>query len=317
MNLSKIGALYYHHSTETFSSFTPHFKEQRANIMNKQDKGQEQFEFQSFGLKGKTILFCLLSIALMFLDHRTTYLRLPKYYLEEIIHPLSLIAEAPYRGLERLRQWYTEKEELLQRIATLEEKELYLAYETQQMAALTAENRRLRLLLQSSSKLDHSTIIAQLININSDPYRHIVLLNRGAIQGVKENLPVLNNFGIVGQTISVSPSSSKVILITDPHHSLPVEVNRNGIRGIANGNGKLNEIEISNIAFDDDVKVGDLLVTSGLDERFPQGYPVAVIKTITVDSTGYFAKIIATPTAKLDRIREVLILTPGEYNGLP
>ena len=285
--------------------------------MDKQDKGQEQFEFQSFGLKGKTILFCLLSIALMFLDHRTSYLRLPKYYLEEIIHPLSLIAEAPYRGIERLKQWYTEKEELLQRIATLEEKELYLAYETQQMAALTAENRRLRLLLQSSSKLDHSTIIAQLININSDPYRHIVLLNRGANQGVEENLPVLNNLGIVGQTISVSPSSSKVILITDPHHSLPVEVNRNGIRGIANGNGKLNEIEISNIAFDDDVKVGDLLVTSGLDERFPQGYPVAVIKTITVDSTGYFAKIIATPTAKLDRIREVLILTPGEYDDLP
>ncbi len=279
--------------------------------MDKQDKGQEQFDFHHFGLKGKAVFFCLFSIALMFLDHRTDFLRLPKYYLEEVSYPLSLIAESPSRTLNSLQDWYTEKEELLQRIETLEEKELYLAYETQQMAALTAENKRLRLLLQSSSKLEHSTIIAELININSDPYRHIVMLNQGASQGVEENLPVLNNFGVVGQTISVSPSSSKVILLTDPHHSLPIEVNRNGIRGIANGNGKLNEIEISNIAFDDDVKVGDLLVTSGLDERFPQGYPVAVIKTITVDSTGYFAKIIATPTAKLDRIREVLILSKG------
>lgn len=284
--------------------------------MDKQDKGQEQFDFHNFGLKGKAVFFCLFSIALMFLDHRTDFLRYPKYYLEEISHPLSLIAESPSRALNRLQDWYTEKEILLQRIETLEEKELYLAYETQQMAALTAENRRLRLLLQSSSKLEHSTIIAELININSDPYRHIVMLNQGASQGVEENLPVLNNLGIVGQTISVSPSSSKVILLTDPHHSLPIEVNRNGIRGIANGNGKLNEIEISNIAFDDDVKVGDLLVTSGLDERFPQGYPVAIIKTITVDSTGYFAKIIATPTAKLDRIREVLILSNGGENEL-
>lgn len=279
--------------------------------MDKQDKSQEQFDLHHFGLKGKAVFFCLFSIALMFLDHRTDFLRLPKYYLEEISYPLSLIAESPSRTLNTLQDWYTEKETLLQRIETLEEKELYLAYETQQMAALTAENRRLRLLLQSSSKLEHSTIIAELININSDPYRHIVMLNQGASQGVEENLPVLNNFGIVGQTISTSPSSSKVILLTDPHHSLPIEVNRNGIRGIANGNGKLNEIEISNIAFDDDVKVGDLLVTSGLDERFPQGYPVAIIKTITVDSTGYFAKIIATPTAKLDRIREVLILSNG------
>lgn len=284
--------------------------------MDKQNKGQEQFDFHSFGLKGKAVFFCLFSIALMFLDHRTDLLRLPKYYLEEISHPLSLIAESPSRAFNTLQNWYTEKETLLQRIETLEEKELYLAYETQQMAALTAENKRLRLLLQSSSKLEHTTIIAELININSDPYRHIVLLNQGASQGVKENLPVLNNFGIVGQTVSVSPSSSKVILLTDPHHSLPIEVNRNGIRGIANGNGKLNEIEISNIAFDDDVKVGDLIVTSGLDERFPQGYPVAIIKTITVDSTGYFAKIIATPTAKLDRIREVLILSNGGLNEL-
>ena len=280
--------------------------------MNKQDKTQEQFEFQSFGLKGKVIFFCLLSIILMFFDRRTDYLKLPKYYLEEITYPLSLIAQTPIRSINNLKDWYTEKEELLQKIATLEEKELYLSYETQQMAALTSENKRLRLLLQSSSKLDHNTIIAELIQINSDPYRHIVILNQGTDQGITENLPVLNNLGIIGQTDSSSHSRSSVILITDPHHSLPIEINRNGIRGIANGTGKLNEIEVTNIAFDDDVKVGDLLVSSGLDQRFPQGYPVAIIKTITVDSTGYFAKIIATPTVKLDRIREVLILTEGE-----
>lgn len=280
--------------------------------MNKQDKTQEQFEFQRFGLKGKVIFFCLLSIMLMFFDRRTDYLKLPKYYLEEVIYPLSLIAEMPIKGFNNLQDWFTDKEILLQKIATLEEKELYLSYETQQMAALTSENKRLRLLLQSSSKLDHNTIIAELIQINSDPYRHIVILNQGTDQGITENLPVLNNLGIIGQTDSSSNSRSSVILITDPHHSLPIEINRNGIRGIANGTGKLNEIEVTNIAFDDDVKVGDLLVSSGLDQRFPQGYPVAIIKTITVDSTGYFAKITATPTVKLDRIREVLILTEGE-----
>src|SRR5699024_5051170 len=110
--------------------------------MDKQDKGQEQFDFHSFGLKGKAVFFCLFSIALMFLDHRTDFLRVPKYYLEEISYPLSLIAESPSRTLNSLQDWYTEKEVLLQRIETLEEKELYLAYETQQMAALTAENKR-------------------------------------------------------------------------------------------------------------------------------------------------------------------------------
>lgn len=279
--------------------------------MNKQDKNQEQFEFRSFSLKSKAIFLCAFSIMLMFFDRRTDYLKLPKYYLEEITYPLSIIAEMPIKSFQSLQNWFTEKEALLQRIETLEEKELYLSYETQQMAALTSENKRLRLLLQSSSKLERDTIIAELIQINSDPYRHIVILNQGTDQGVTENLPVLNNLGIIGQTYSSSLSRSSVILITDPHHSLPIEVNRNGIRGIANGTGKLNEIEITNIAFDDDVKVGDLLVSSGLDQRFPQGFPVAIVKTITIDSTGYFAKIIATPTVKLDRIREVLILTEG------
>ncbi len=273
---------------------------------------QTKFDFYSLKLKSKAIFFSLLSILLMFMDHRTEYLHAPKYYLGAAIYPLARIAESPANALRSFQDWKRSKSELIQKIEALEKKELYLSYETQQMAALMAENRRLRMLLQSSAKLGYSTIIAELINITSDPYRHIVTLNQGENQNITRNLPVLNNNGIIGQTIETSPYSSKAILITDPHHSLPIEVNRNGIRGIATGNGKLNEIDVSNIAFDDDVKVGDLLVTSGLDERFPAGYPVAVVKTITVDSTGYFARIVATPTAKLDRIREVLILMDEE-----
>lgn len=264
-------------------------------------------------LKVKTLLLCLFSLFLMAIDHRTEKLTPIRYVGSYLTAPLHKIAEVPSNFFSAIKHWVRDKDALIQEINALKKRELYLSYETQKMASLTAENNRLRLLLKSSVRIDEPTLIAKLVNISTDPYRHIITLNQGEREQITVNLAVLNSDGIIGQIIEANPHYSQAILITDPHHSLPVEINRNGVRGLAMGNGKLNQIDIRNISIEDDVRVGDLLVTSGLGGRFPHGYPVATITSIDVDSTGYFAKIIATPTANLDRIREVLvILNPQE-----
>lgn len=244
----------------------------------------------------------------MTIDHRTDWLVPLKSSGGAMLYPLQKSAELPHNLYESFNLWIKDRNELTNELDTLRKRNLYLAYETQKMASLTAENNRLRLLLKSSVRINEPTLITKLINISSDPYRHIITLNQGEKEGIKPHQAILNNDGIIGQIIEVNPFSSRAILITDPHHSLPVEVNRNGIRGIAMGNGKMTQLEIKNIAIEDDVRVGDLLITSGLGGRFPDGYPVATITSIEVDSTGYFAKIEATPTTNLDRIREVLVI---------
>lgn len=272
--------------------------------------------------KIKALFFCLISLVLIFIDQRTTYLEKPKYYLNSLTYPLMMIAKIPNDITSSIENWFVSKDTLKKRIKELENRELYLSYELQKLATVTAENRRLRLLLRSSTTLDHSTNTAELISTAQDPYRHLIILNQGASANIKNHSPILNNNGIIGQIIELSPFSSKAILITDSHHSLPIEINRNGVRGLANGTGKINQLDIKNIPYSDDIEIGDLIVTSGLDGLFPHGFPVATIDTIALDATGYYAKISATPTANLERIREVLIITPEglpflEFNDLP
>ncbi|MDG9729888.1 rod shape-determining protein MreC [Ignatzschineria sp. RMDPL8A] len=261
-------------------------------------------------MKMKALFFCLFSLLLIFLDHRTAYLESIKYYLNGAVYPLQATAKTPGDVTRVVKSWFEDRSELIKQIEALENRELYLSFELQKMSTVIAENRRLRLLMRSSVNVEHPTTTAELLNITSDPYRHLIMLNQGERQEIHNNSPILNNSGIIGQIIEISPFSSKAILITDPHHSLPIEVNHNGVRGIASGNGKINQLDVTNIPYSDDLKVGDLLVTSGLDGIFPHGYPVATIDSIDIDSTGFFAKITATPTANLERIREVLVLQP-------
>ncbi|ACE86156.1 rod shape-determining protein MreC [Cellvibrio japonicus Ueda107] len=178
----------------------------------------------------------------------------------------------------------------------------------QQMASLAAENVRLRQLLNASEMLQDSVLIAELIGVSPNPLSHKVMINRGSSAGVFKGQPVLDAFGLMGQVVEVSNESSTVLLISDATHAIPVQVNRNGVRVIAEGTGDLNRLSLRHVSANTDIREGDLLVSSGLGERFPVGYPVAEVERVVRDPGKAFLTVTARPMAKLDRSRHLLLV---------
>jgi len=174
---------------------------------------------------------------------------------------------------------------------------------------------RLRALLNSSALLRDDVLVAELIGVSPDPVRHQLVLNKGETDGVFVGQPLIDANGLMGQVVEVSAGHSRALLITDATHSIPVQVNRNGVRAIAEGTGALGTLESHHVSATTDIQEGDLLISSGLGGRFPVGYPVAVVSQIERDPGRAFARILAVPSAALDRSRHVLLVfttDPGQ-----
>ena len=144
--------------------------------------------------------------------------------------------------------------------------------------------------------------------VDNNPYSHQIVINKGAINGVFEGQPVLDDKGIVGQIMQVSSTNSRVLLIADVTHAIPVRVARNNVRLIVSGSGSLDELLIQHVAHSSDLKIGDILISSGLGNIFPEGYPVATITSIIRDESRPFPQIRAKPIAQLDRLKYLLLL---------
>ncbi|HEY7841920.1 MAG TPA: rod shape-determining protein MreC, partial [Gammaproteobacteria bacterium] len=177
------------------------------------------------------------------------------------------------------------------------------------------ENRRLRELLESSIQLRERVLVAELLAVEMEPFRRQVVINKGRREGAYDGQPVVDAGGIMGQIIHVGPFSSTVLLITDPSHALPVQVNRNGLRAIAVGTGRDNVLLLEHLPTNADIKRGDLVVSSGLGHRFPRGYPVGTIADIGLEPGESFARVEVTPSAQLGRSREVLLVWPQRIEG--
>jgi rod shape-determining protein MreC len=254
------------------------------------------------------VVLALLSVTLMVLDHRMHHLETVRATLSIVVYPVQYLADLPIRVNQWTRETLAERSSLLAENRRLTEEHLLLRARLQQFEALTAENARLRALLGSSQKVDDRVLIAELSSVDLDPYKHEVVLNKGTMDGTFIGQAVLDAHGVMGQLTKVGPISSTAMLITDPSHALPVQFVRTGIRTIAVGTGKLSVLDLPNLPSNVDVRVDDLVVTSGLGGRYPPGYPVAMVTSIRPDPAGSFAQILASPTGHLDRAREVLLV---------
>ena len=200
------------------------------------------------------------------------------------------------------------RDRLIQENESLRTEVLVLKRELQLNASLAAENVRLRELLNAADTLEDRVLIAELIGVAPDPGVHQVIVSRGEEHGVYKGQALLDAHGLMGQVVEVGKKSSKVLLITDTTHALPVQINRNGVRLIAEGIGSLEKIRLPHVANTTDIVEGDILVSSGLGQRFPVGYPVAEVTQVLVDPSRQFAKVIAKPMAKMNRSRHVLLV---------
>lgn len=253
-------------------------------------------------------LWVALAIALMTVDHRYRYLDGVRDVLATAVYPLHSLVGLPTATRNWLMENLASRGALLEENARLREKQVFLNAQLQKLVVLEAENRRLRSLLESVVEAPERVLVAELLAVDFDPYRHHILINRGRQHGVHVGQPILDQHGVVGQVIRADPLTATVILITDPNHALPIQINRTGIRTLALGTGNFQQLELPHVPHHEDVKAGDLLVTSGLGGRFPHGYPVGVVTEVRFDPGSPFARIVARPVARLDRIREVMLL---------
>lgn len=250
----------------------------------------------------------VVSIGLIVADHRQHHLDALRSTVSVLVYPLHYLASLPEQ-LARAVEGQLADEDVLRRANHgLRKENLVLKARLQKLASLEAENMRLRDLLGSSFKIGDRVLIAELMSVDLDPYRQQVIINKGSISGVFVGQPVLDANAVMGQVVRVNPFSSTVLLITDASHALPVQVNRNGLRTVAAGTGLISRLELPHLQNNADVQTGDLLVTSGLGGHFPPGYPVARVAEVRKEPGQPFATVIAEPTARLDRSREVLLV---------
>ncbi|SEL63957.1 rod shape-determining protein MreC [Atopomonas hussainii] len=250
----------------------------------------------------------LLSVVLMVVDARFDTLKPVRNQMALVLTPFYWLADLPVKAWQSATEQLNARSELIAENERLKAEALLMQRRLQKLATLTEQNVRLRELLNSAELVDERVLVAELIGVDPNPFTHRLLINKGGQDGVFLGQPVLDASGLMGQVVEVMPYTARVLLITDSSHSIPVQINRNSLRSIAVGTGNPERLELRHVADTADVRVGDLLVSSGLGQRFPAGYPVATVTEVRNDPSQAFAVINAEPTAKLNRSRYLLLV---------
>lgn len=272
------------------------------------------------GLGARTLLVIILSLVLMVLDHRQGHLERVRDALSVAVYPIQIVVDTPFRVWGWLSEGSATRNELRLEIGRLRAERLLTNARLQRLNALEAENQRLRDLLEARSRVRDEIRVAEIMAVDANPYRHSLTLGIGERDGVYDGQAIVDADGVIGQVIETGPTTAQAILISDPSHALPVEVNRNGLRTIANGTGEFDRLDLPFLPNNADIQPGDLLVTSGLGGAFPSGYPVAVVTTVNRIPQEPFADVSAVPTSALNQVREVMLVwsadaAPGRSGG--
>jgi len=260
----------------------------------------------------RMVVLVIASIVLMTVDHRWHSLELVRSAFSGILYPLQYTIDLPIRLFYWADETLSTQQELLEKNREFEARHLENRVQLQKLDIIEKENERLRKLLGAIPKTTERLLISEIINVDLDPYKQLILLNKGSSSDVYQGQPIIDAQGIMGQVVHVGPMSSTAMLITDASHAIPVQVNRTGLRAIAFGSGKIDQLNLRHLPHNVDIKEGDLLITSGLGGVFPPNFPVAVISKIERTAGEPFATIEAKPHALLDKSREVLLVWRNE-----
>ncbi|WP_411971106.1 rod shape-determining protein MreC [Halomonas rhizosphaerae] len=263
------------------------------------------------------LLCVILASALMFADTRFTRMEPVRAQLSTLVAPIQWLVSLPSDVLNWASLALSDQRALVDENRRLREQILTLSHRVQRMASLTAENVRLRELLAATRQRDMPYITAELLSLDPDPFTHQMVIDRGRRDGVYVGQPVLDASGLVGQITATSAYSSRVLLLADASHALPVQVNRNGLRFVLQGAGSYDALNVTHVPDTADIREGDLLTTSGLGGRFPPGYPVARVSEVVHDPGQPFARVTAAPVAQLQRSRHFLLLFPPDPPAAP
>lgn len=263
----------------------------------------------------RLLLVIVLSAVLIVADARFDQLTPVRSAIGTGLAPVHWLGNAPSEFSDWVASLFTTREDLQEENEALRARMLILERRALKYAALASENNELRKLMNSSEVLDDRVIVGEVVAVSPDPFSHEVVINKGSRDGVEVGQAILDANGLMGQVQQTSSFTSRVLLVSDSSHAVPVEVVRNGLRAILLGNGDTSALELVHVPDTADIREGDLLVSSGLGGRFPKGYPVAEVDQITKEPGEPFVKIRATPMAELNRSRLVLVVFSPEQNA--
>jgi rod shape-determining protein MreC len=229
----------------------------------------------------------VLAIVLIVMDARNVqWVKPVKSTLVTVLEPIQTLAKVPSAFAGWVGNLFAARGKVAERVLKLQEENLVLKSKLQMMSRLKSENASLQSLVNAKAQLSANVKVAEIVSVLSDPFRHEVMINRGKRDGVYEGQAVLDATGLFGQVVEVLGKQSKVLLISDKTHALPVMIDRNGIRAIVVGVGKFDALSLLYLPNTTDMKEGDLLLSSGLGGRFPVGYPVARVDKFQIHSNS-------------------------------
>jgi rod shape-determining protein MreC len=260
------------------------------------------------GLLLRCVLYSLLALGLIIVDKRYDHLGRIRRVLSVVAYPVQIAVASPFEGWDWFRESVTTRDALRADKTKLEAQLRLAQFRLQRYEALEAESQRLRALRDSTAAVTSRFVIGDVMDVDLDAFRERVLVDKGAQDGVFVGQAVLDAGGVFGQVARVGQLTAEVILVSDPTHAIPVQVNRNGLRTIAVGTGDMGRLKLPYLPTSADVVAGDLLVTSGLGGGFPAGYPVGTVAEVKRDPAASLADVDVKPAAALDRSRELMFV---------
>lgn len=255
----------------------------------------------------RMLFFCALSIIFMAADARLNYLSQIRQAFIAALHPLEVVANAPSEWYRDIKKYFSVHNQLVQENYALKQQAFEQKVLLQRLNSIDAENAHLRSLLNGNIPIQPKAVLGEISHMGRDPFTRIVVVNRGSQHTIRAGQAVVDSKGIIGQVTRVYPFTSEVTLITDKELSIPIQIERNQLRAIAFGEGN-NTLDIPYLPTGVDIKVGDKLVTSGIDGVYPSGLAVATVTKILQNPESPFAKIICTPVAEVTNHLQLLLL---------
>ncbi|MDO4777460.1 MAG: rod shape-determining protein MreC [Cardiobacteriaceae bacterium] len=259
------------------------------------------------------LLLVVLALILMVADQQTRLLAPLRNMLHEWVYqPVRITVQFPLAQSSALMARWQERRKAADQALQLATENRELRAQLQTLGHFQAENRRLRMLMDSLLNVTDPVLIAEIRNDAIDGYRESITINKGARDGVFLHQAVIDPYGLVGQVVEVHNSESRVMLVTDARSRLPVYVARTQQRALVSGTARRGEMTLDNLRAGSDIRAGDLLISSGLGGVFPRGYPVATVAGVERSPESSFLQVTLTPAAHLSSMLEVLLLDKRE-----
>ena len=262
----------------------------------------------------RLVVCAVISFLCISVDRQSNYLNPVRETLSFVVYPIQLAVDLQIGLTETISSYLKTQKTLMNDLEKLRTENLQLSVRAQRYSAVKRENSRLRDLLDFPVVPDQRTIVANILSIDTKSGSQQIVVNKGENTGAQVGQAMVDVHGVIGQVIKVGPYSAIGLLITDPKHSIPVELNRTGLRAVVTGIDESKKLSLSFVPMDADVVTGDLVVSSGLGNRFPSGYPVGTIKSVARVEGESFADISVEPISDLTFSREVLLVGSPTQN---